>query len=159
MPEIRQPVAQPNPADRQSGTIEVLFQMITTKIDRRRQNDRAAAGRFRETGEKIVSGDNSRAMLHRAQEFLEIFTAQWPAMFLFAKHDRVVEIKNNTAICALQQPELEFIETDCLEKDDYVMPTRLLENAQPLGHARTTSRNDRRFHAQSGIVIQTITQP
>ena len=80
-------------------------------------------------------------------------------MLLVAKHHRVVEIKNDAAICTLQQPKLDFVKADCLEKNDHVVAARFFENAQPLGHARTTSRNDRRFHAQSGIVIQTITQP
>ena len=99
------------------------------------QNNRPATGRFRETGEKIVPGHDRGAVSDCPQEFLEIFSAQWPPMLLVPKHHRVVEIKNNATICALQQPELEFIETDCLEKDDYVVPTRFLENAQPLGHA------------------------
>src|SRR5437763_11211899 len=115
MPEIRQSVAQSNPADRQSGSIDILFQMITSKIDRRRKNDRPATGRFRETGEKIVAGHDCGAMSDCTQEFLEIFSAQWPAMLLIAKHHRVVEIKYDAAISALQQPELEFVKTDRLE--------------------------------------------
>jgi hypothetical protein len=79
-------------------------------------------------------------------------------MLLVAKHHRIVEIKNDAAIRALQQPKLDFVKTDCLEKNDHVMPARFFENAQALRHARTPRRNDCRFHAQSGIVIQTITQ-
>src|SRR4051812_21576264 len=101
MPEIRQSVAQSNPADRQSRSIDILFQMITSKIDRRRQNDRPATGGFRKTGEKIIPGHNRGAVSDCPQEFLEIFSAQRPPMFLVAKHDRVVEIKNDAAIGAL----------------------------------------------------------
>src|SRR2546429_2849556 len=93
------------------------------------------------------------------EEFLEIFSAQRPPMFLVAKHHRVVEIKNDPAIGALQQPELEFVKTDCLEKNDNVMLAGFFENAQPLRHTGAPCRNDRRFHPESGIVIQTIPQP
>jgi hypothetical protein len=103
--------------------------MITAKIDRGREHDRAAAGCFREAGEEIVSGNNRRAMLDRAQKLLEVFAAQWPSMFLFAKHDRVVEIENDPAIGALKKTKLEFIETDRLEQNDDVMPARFAQNA------------------------------
>jgi len=79
-------------------------------------------------------------------------------VFLVAKHHRVVKIKNDAAISALQQAKLKFVEADCFEKNDHVMPARFFKNAQPLAHAGTPGRNDRRFHAQSGIVIQTIPQ-
>ena len=39
------------------------------------------------------------------------------------------------------------------------MPARFFENAQAFRHAGTPCRNDRRLHAQSGIVIKTIPQP
>src|SRR2546423_4570950 len=106
MPEIRQPVAQSNPADGQPRSIEVLFQMIAPKIDRGRQNDRPAAGRFRETGEKIVPGYDRGAVPDCSQEFLEIFSTQRSPMLLIAKHYRVVEVKYDASIGALQQPEL-----------------------------------------------------
>src|SRR5882672_7952243 len=111
MPEIRQSVAQSNPADGQPRAIEVLFQMIAPKIDRRRQNDRAAAGRFRETGEKIVPGYHRGAVPDCPQEFFEIFSTQRSPMFLVAKHHRVIEIKYDAAIGALQQAELDFVKT------------------------------------------------
>src|SRR6266480_3412352 len=133
--------------------------MITPKIDRCRQDNRPATGRFRETGEKIVPGHHRVAMSDCPEEFLEILSAQRPPMLLVAKHHRVVEVKNDAAIGALQQPQLKFVKTNCLEKNDHVMPARFFENAQPFGHARTTCRNDGRFHAQTGIVIETIPQP
>src|ERR1700730_2887997 len=133
--------------------------MITPKIDRRRQDNRPATGRFRETGEKIIPGHDRGAMSDCPQEFLEIFSAQRPPMLLIAKHHCVVEIKNDAAIGALQQPKLDFVKADCLEKNDDVMPTRFFENPQPLAHAGTPCWNNRRFYAQSGIVIETIPQP
>jgi hypothetical protein len=95
--------------------------MISSEIDRCRQHDCPAAGRFRETGEKIVPGHHRGAVSDCPEEFLEIFSAQRPPMFLVAKHHRVVEIKNDAAIGALQQPQLEFVKTDRLEKKNHVM--------------------------------------
>jgi hypothetical protein len=98
-------------------------------------------------------------MLHRAQKFFEIFATQRPAMFLFAKHDRVVEIKNNPPIGALKQAELKFIEANGFEEHDEIVLSRLLQNAQSFGHARTPRWQDRRFDPEAGIVIKTIPQP
>src|SRR5437588_5391428 len=132
--------------------------MVSPKVDRRGKNDRPATGRFCETGEKIIARHDRSAVSDCSQEFLEIFSAQWPAMLLVAKHHRVVEIKNDAAIGALEQAKLDFVEANCLEKNDHIMPTRFFENAQPLAHAGTPCRNDRRFHVESGIIIQTIPQ-
>ena len=133
--------------------------MVSPKVDRRGKNDRPATGRFCETGEKIIARHDRSAVSDCPQEFLEIFSAQWPAMLLVAKHHRVVEIKNDAAISALEQAKFEFVEADRLEKNDHIMPACFFENPQPLAHARTPGRNDRRFHPKSGIVIQTIPQP
>src|SRR6266513_991558 len=79
-------------------------------------------------------------------------------MLLIAKHDCVVEIKNDPPIGALQKTQFEFVETDRFEKDDDIVPSRFSQNAQPLSHARTSRRNDRRLDAEGGIIIQTIPQ-
>src|ERR1700693_3632184 len=133
--------------------------MLTSKIDRRRQNDRPAAGRFRETGEKIIAGHARAAMSDCSQEFLKIFSAQRPPMLLIAKHHRLVKIKYDAAIGPLQQAELDFIKTDRLEKNDHIMAARFFQNAQTFGYARAPRRSDRRFHPESGIGIETIAQP
>src|SRR6267378_6920975 len=130
--------------------------MVSPKVDRRGENNRPATGRFCETREKIIARHDRSAVSDCPQEFLEIFPAQWPAMLLVAKHHRIVEIKNDAAISALQQAKLEFVEADCLEKNNHIMPARFFENAQPLAHAGTPGRGDRHFHAESGIVVQTI---
>ena len=80
-------------------------------------------------------------------------------MLLVAKHHRVVEIKNDPAIGALQEPKLDFVKADCLEKNNHVVPTRFFENAQSLAYARTPGRDNRRFDPHGGIVIETIPQP
>src|SRR4029453_9161066 len=103
--------------------------MITAKINRSREHDRATAGCFGEAGEEIVSGNNRRAMLDRAQELLEIFAAQRPPMFLLEKNDRIVEIEDDPAISALKKTELEFVEADRFEQDNDVVPTSLTQNA------------------------------
>jgi hypothetical protein len=133
--------------------------MITAKIDRRRQNNCPPTGRFRKTSEEIVAGHDGRAMSDCPQEFFEIFSAQWLAMLLIAKHDGVVEVKNDAAIGPLEETKLDFVEADCLEKNDDIMPARFFENAQPFRHAGTPSRNNRRLHPESGIVIKAIPQP
>ena len=79
-------------------------------------------------------------------------------MFLVAKHHRVVEIEKDTAISTLQETELEFVEADCFEKNNYVMPTCFFEHAQSLGHAGTSCWNYRRLDAKTGIVIKTVPQ-
>ena len=89
--------------------------MIPAKIDRRWQNNCPATGCFRKTSEKIVAGHDRRTMPDCSQEFFEIFSAQRLAMLLVAKHHGVVEIKYDPAIGVLQQPQLDFVKTDCLE--------------------------------------------
>jgi hypothetical protein len=98
--------------------------MITPQIDRCRQNDRAPAGRFREARQKIVASYDRRAVPHRAQKFFEILSAQWSPVFLFAKHDRVVEIEHDPAIRPLKKVQLQFVETNRLEKNNEIMPSR-----------------------------------
>src|SRR5256714_8662860 len=80
-------------------------------------------------------------------------------MLLVAKHYRVVEIKNDPAIGALQEPKLDFVKADCLEKNNHVVATRFFENAQSLADARTPGWDNRRFDAHGRIVIETIPQP
>src|SRR6266480_1387480 len=132
--------------------------MITAKIDRSRQNNCSATGCFREAGKKIIARHDRGAVSDRSQEFLEIFSTQWAPMLLVAKHHRVVEVKNDAAIDTLQETELEFVEADCFEKNNYIMPTCFFEHAQPLRHARTSRRDDRCLDAETGIVIKTISQ-
>src|SRR6266852_2784927 len=115
--------------------------MITAQINRRRQNDRAATGRFRETCQKVIARDNRCAMYHRSQELFEIFPTQRAAMFLIAKHYRVIEIENDAAIGSLQETELEFVKADCFEKHDDVVLARFSQNPQPLRHAGTSRGN------------------
>ena len=79
-------------------------------------------------------------------------------MFLVAKHHRIVEIKNDAAIGPLQYTELEFVEADCFEKNNRVMPACFFEHTQSLRQAGSSGRNDRRFDAETGIVIKTIPQ-
>ncbi len=132
--------------------------MITPKVDRSRQNNCSATGRFGEAGKKIIARHDRSAVSDGSQEFLEVFTAQRPPVLLVAKHHRVVEVKNDAAIDTLQETELEFVEADCFEKNNYIMPTCFFEHAQPLRHARTSRRDDRRLDAETGIVIKTISQ-
>src|SRR5207244_1064891 len=107
---------------------------------------------------KIISRHDRDAVSDGSQEFLEVFTAQRPPVLLVAKHHRVVEVKNDAAIGTLQETELEFVKADCFEKNDHVMPTCFLEHAQPLRHARTSRRDDRRLDVETGIVIKTVSQ-
>src|SRR6266404_3258474 len=79
-------------------------------------------------------------------------------MLLIAKHDRVVEIENNPAIRALEQAELEFVEPNCLEKNNHVMPARLLQDSEPFRQTGSTRRNDCRLDPERTIVIETIPQ-
>src|SRR5205823_11922250 len=130
--------------------------MITPQIDRSWQNDRATTGCFREAGEKVVSSNDRGAMLHCPEKLFEILAPQRPAVLLFPKHDRVVEIKNYPAIRALKQTEFEFIEPNRLEKNDHVVPARLFQNAQPLGQTRAPRRQDCRFDTEAGIIIKTV---
>ena len=79
-------------------------------------------------------------------------------MFLFAKHDRVVEIKNDPAIGALKQAELKLIEADGLEQNDDVMPSSLPQNVQPFSQARAPRRYHRGLDSESSVIIETIPQ-
>ena len=133
--------------------------MITAEIDRRRQYDRTPAGGFREAGQKIVPRDDRRTMPYCSQKFFEIFSAQWAAMLLIAKHHCVVEIEDNATIRSLEQPELEIIETDSLEKNNHIVVTRFSQNAQPLSEAGTSRRDDRHVNSKGGIIIEAIPQP
>src|SRR6266705_4602127 len=119
--------------------------MITPKVDRSRQNNCSATGRFGEAGKKIIASHDRGAVSDGSQEFLEIFTAQRPPVLLVAKHHCVVEVENDATIGALQKTELEVVKADCFEKNDHVMPTCFFEHAQPLRHARTSRRDDRRL--------------
>src|SRR5260370_17483707 len=76
-----------------------------------------------------------------------------------AKQGGRVEIKNDGEIGALEETKVDVVEADCLEKNDDIMPARFFENAQPFRHAGTPSRNNRRLHPESGIVIKAIPQP
>src|SRR2546423_2492923 len=114
MSKVRQAIAQTDPANRQPGRIEITLQMVTTQVDRGWQNYRSSPGGLCEAGQKVVSCNDGRAMSHRAQELLEIFSAQRLPMFLFAKHHRVVEIENDAAVCAVEQGELEVVVTQLL---------------------------------------------
>src|SRR6266436_5524935 len=132
--------------------------MITPKVDRSRQNNGSATGRFGEAGKKIIARHDRGAVSDGSQEFLEIFTAQRPPVLLVAKHHRVVEVENDATIGALKKTELEVVKAACFEKNDHVVSARFFEHAQPLGHARTSRRDARRLDAETGIVIKTISQ-
>src|SRR5438445_8711958 len=130
--------------------------MVTPQIDRRRKNDRAATAGFREAGQKIVPRDNRRAMPHRSQKFFEIFSPQWPSMLLIAKHYCVVEIEDDATIGSLEKPELEIIKADGFEKNDHVVVTRFSENAQPLGDAGTSRRDNRHLDIERRVIVEAI---
>src|SRR5437868_6872186 len=97
-------------------------------------------------------------MLNRAQEFFEIFSAQRPTMFLLAKHNRVIEIENDSSIRPLKQTKLEFIKANRLEKHNHVMTRRFFENTQSLAQARTPRGQNRRFHSQLGVIVDTVAE-
>ena len=80
-------------------------------------------------------------------------------MLLIAKHHRVVEIEDNTTIGSLKKAEFEIVEADSFEKNDHIVGTRFSQNAQPLGDAGTSRRDNRRLNPQRGIIIEAIPQP
>jgi hypothetical protein len=98
-------------------------------------------------------------MPHCSQKFLEIFSAQWASMLLVAKHHCIIEIEDNATIGSLEERELEIIETDSLEKNDHIVVTCFSQNAQPLGHAGTSGRDNRDLNPECGIIIEAIPQP
>src|SRR5260370_16505658 len=115
--------------------------MKEREVERWGQKNGGATGRCGEAGKKIFARHDRSAVSDGSQEFLEVFTAQRPPVLLVAKHHRVVEVKNDAAIDTLQETELEFVEADCFEKNNYIMPTCFFEHAQPLRHARTSRRH------------------
>ena len=133
--------------------------MITAEIYRRWQDDRAPAGGFREAGQKFVPRDDRRAMLYGSQKFFEIFSAQWAPMLLVAKHHCIIEIEDDATIGSLEKPEFEIIEADSLEKDHHIMVTRFSEDAQSLGDAGTSRRDNRDLNPERRVIIEAIPQP
>jgi hypothetical protein len=85
-------------------------------------------------------------MLHRSQKFSEIFSAQGPAMLLFAEHDSVIEIENDSWIGAAQEAELEGRETESLEKHHHVMASSLFDDFELTNHAGAACCQDRGRH-------------
>jgi hypothetical protein len=156
--QIRQPIAQTEPADGQTETAVVAFQFVFGQIDRRGQNYRTSPARFRETRQKVVSGDHGFAPLHRSQEFLERLGPKRPPMFLLSKHYRVVEIENDSAICTSEKAKLQIVEANRLEQDNHVVPDRFLEYAQTIAETGSSRGNHRDLDPEPLIMLEAIPQ-
>jgi hypothetical protein len=158
MAQIRQPIAQTEPADGQAETVVVAFQFVFGQIDRRGQNYSASPARFRETRQKVVSGDHGFAPLHRSQEFLERLGPKRAPMFLLSKHYRVVEIENDSAICTSEKAKLQIVEANRLEQNNHVVSGRFLEYAQTIAETGSSRRNDGRLDPEPLIMLKAIPQ-
>src|ERR1700730_5849397 len=132
--------------------------MISSQIDRSRQDDRALTAGFGETGQEIITGDDGSAVVKCPQKFLEIFSAHWPAMLLFAKHYGVVEIKNDSSIGALQQTQLKLIKANHLNQHDHVVPGGFFQDAQALADTGTACGQDGYIDIELLVVIEAIAQ-
>jgi hypothetical protein len=79
-------------------------------------------------------------------------------MFLFAKHDRVVEVENDSGIGPAQHGQLERAEAERLEKDDDIVAGGLLHDAKPAGQIGPARGKDRRLDAEAGVMRKRIAQ-
>jgi hypothetical protein len=132
--------------------------MIFGQIDRGREYNGAPAARLGETGQKFVPRHYRGAVLNRAQKFSEILSLERAPMFLFAKHDRVIKVKDDSRIGPAQCGQLEIGETKRFEKHHQVVPRGLSQHTHAPAQVRPTRRKNRRLNTHLGIVRETIAQ-
>jgi hypothetical protein len=97
-------------------------------------------------------------MLHGAQKFLESLAAQRAPVLLLPKHHGIIKIEDNPAIGSPKQPKLEFAKSNCLEKNNDVVPARFFENLQPFAETGPARRHYRRFDGEPTVVVEAVSQ-
>src|ERR1700730_10403233 len=97
-------------------------------------------------------------MLNRAQKFPEVLSFERAPVFLFAKHDRVIKVEDDSRISATQRGQLETGETKRLEKLPQVVPRGLLQHFDTAPQIRATRRKYGRFNTKLGIMRETVAQ-